>query len=166
MNPDAGPKSNEHLLLPRQTYRERLYVADDADGLVAPGLRYPVIVLRTVLVADVPQGGMQQATPKFAQAGDVGPPGAIEPADAEKQYICGVLNLDLCALSASAPDAQMPNACILVPRSLHQLVAKAYVTHQFIFVNDAPQVREDLGSTRVNFGPFGLPKVDHASLVW
>jgi len=83
MNPD-GPKSDEHMLLPRQTCRERLYVADDADGLVVPGLRYPVIVLSIVLVTDVPQGRVQQAAPKFAQAGDVGPPGAIEPADAEK----------------------------------------------------------------------------------
>lgn len=145
--------------------RERLYVADDANGLVAPGLRYPVIVLRTVLVANVPQGRVQQAAPKFAQAGDVGPPGAIEPADAEKQHIRGVLNLDRCVLSAGAPYAQTPKACVLVPRGVHQLVAETYVTHQFIFVDDAPQVREDLGATRVDFGPFRLTKVDHASLI-
>lgn len=165
MNPNGVPKSDEHKLSPRQTYRERLYIADDADGLVEPGLRNPVIVLCTVLVANVPQSCVQQATSKFAQTGDVGPPGAIEPADAEKQHIRGVLNLDLCVLSVSAPYAQTPKARVLVPRGMRQFVAEAYVIHQFIFVNDAPQVRENLGATRVDSRPFRLPKVDRRPLI-
>ena len=71
------------------------YIADDADGLVAPSLRDPVIVMRAIHITNVPQGRVQQAALKSAQAGDVGPLGAAEPADAEKEHVRGVFDFDL-----------------------------------------------------------------------
>jgi hypothetical protein len=135
------------------------YVTDDADGLVAPSLRDTVIVLRAVRIVNVPPGRVQQATLKVAQARDVGPSGAAEPAYAKKEYVRSVLDFGLGLFATGAPHAQTPYARVLVPRRMCQLVAEAYVVHQFVFVDDAPQVREDLCATGVDFGPFRLPRV-------
>lgn len=163
MNPCASPKFNQHEPFPGTNSQRRwTHVADDADGLVAPSVRDPVIVLRAIHVTNVPQGRVQQAALKLAQAGDVRPPGAVEPANAEKEHVRGVFDFGLfpCLIAAGAPHAQAPQARVIVPRRVHQLVAEAYIAHQFVFVYNAPQVREDFGATGVDFGPFRLPNVD------